>query len=286
MKPPPLRWVRPASIAECVAQLAELGEDAKIIAGGQSLMPLLALRMAAPSVLIDLDRLTELDHVTPREGHVYLGALVRHRRLTADPAVAAACGLLPSAARHIGHPAIRNRGTLGGSLAHADPAAELPALMVALRAELICVSATAGRRNLPASEFFTGPYSTALAQDELLAAVRLPLPGPGTRYGFCEVSARPGDFARAGCACVLDLDPAGVIQDASTVLFAVSGAPVDVSRAAAGLRGLPAAEVDWRSVAAQLADTAELAATAAYTRRLARTVLRRAMTQAASGVTA
>lgn len=289
MKPPPFRWARPRSIAECLALLSDLGDDAKIIAGGQSLMPLLALRMAEPAVLIDIDRLDELDHVSARGSDTYLGALVRHRRLAADPAVAGCCKLLPVAARNIGHTAIRNRGTLGGSLAHADPSAELPALMILLRATLVCLSA-GGVRHVPAAEFFTGPYSTALAPDELVAAVRLPRPAPGSRYGFCEVAARPGDFARAGAACVLRLDPAGVIRDFRAVLFAVSPAPADLSGLTSGVTGMASAAVDWPAVAAELgsAATGPLApgpgpggpGDPAYTLRLARTVAQRAITQA------
>lgn len=289
MKPPPLRWVRPRSIAECLDALAGPEEDAKIIAGGQSLMPLLALRMSAPAALIDIDRLDELDHVSTHGGYAYLGALVRHRRLAADPAVEAACRLLPVAARHIGHAAIRNRGTLGGSLAHADPAAELPAVMVLMHADVVCLSA-GGVRHVPAAEFFAGPYSTTLAPDEIVAAVRLPLPVPGSRYGFCEVAARPGDFARAGAACMLRLDPAGVILGFRAVLFAVSQAPMDVSGTSVDLLGMPSAKADWAAVAAEAGVAATGspqsgtqpggAAGIAYTRRLARTVAQRAITQA------
>jgi aerobic carbon-monoxide dehydrogenase medium subunit len=289
MKPPPLRWARPGSIEECLAVLADLGEDAKVIAGGQSLMPLLALRMSAPGVLVDIDRLDELDHVSAHGAYTYLGALVRHRRLAADPAVEAACGLLPVAARHIGHVAIRNRGTLGGSLAHADPSAELPAVMVLLGAALVCLSAR-GVRHVPAGEFFTGAYSTVLAPDELVAAVRLPRPAPGTRYGFCEVATRQGDFARAGATCRMRVDQAGVIRGFRAVFFALSHAPVDVSAASAGVLGMPSAAVDWRAVAAELAgavtgrppgpEHGETADAAAYSRRLARTVAHRAITQA------
>lgn len=285
MKPPPFGWARPRSIADCLATLAEVGDEAKIIAGGQSLMPLLALRMSAPSVLVDIDRLDDLDHVSVHGDDVYLGALVRHRRLVADPAVGAACRLLPVAARHIGHAAIRNRGSLGGSLAHADPAAELPAVMVLLGATLVCLSAR-GVRQVPAAEFFTGPYSTSLAPDELVAAVRVPRPAPDTGYGFCEVAARHGDFARAGAACTLRLDPAGSIAWFRVVIFAVSRAPVDLCGASAGVVGMDSADVDWAAVAAQAAAAATGssrsgdAAEIAYTHRLARIVAQRAIVQA------
>lgn len=241
MKPPALRWASPTSLAEAVGMLGDFGGEAKVIAGGQSLMPLLALRMASPGTLIDVDRLHELDFVTVHGSDLYLGALVRHRRMQHDPAIGSVARLLPVVAGHIGHVAIRNRGTLGGSLAHADPAAELPAAMVLLNASVVCLSRR-GRREVPAAGFATGPYTTVLDEDELVAGVRIPLPDPGSRFGFCEVAPRSGDFARAGAMCRAVLDHGGRIESLQMVLFAVTPTPTPLDSLPAAVIGLPGIE--------------------------------------------
>lgn len=278
MKPAPLRWVTPGSLAEAVDVLGDLGSEAKVIAGGQSLMPLLALRMAAPGTLVDVDRLVELDHVTIHGPDLYLGALVRHRRMQDDPTIGRAAGLLPAAACHIGHVAIRNRGTLGGSLAHADPAAELPAAMVLLGASVVCLSRR-GRREVPAARFATGAYTTVAGDDELVVAVRIPLPKPSTRFGFSELAPRSGDFARTGAMCSVVLDPVGRIEKLCMVLFAVTPTPVAFDGLSDTVVGLTPAEVNDEAVAGAVYGALE-SVTDGYVRRVSGVVAARALRQA------
>lgn len=235
MKPAPLTFVRPRSVADCLAVLDNQDETVKVIAGGQSLMPLIALRMSTPDTLVDVGRLTELTTVHTGPDAVVLGARVRHRQLV-EGTVGSVPAILGMAARHIGHDAIRNRGTLGGSLAHADPAAELPAVMVLVGAEIECRSRTGGARWLPAREFFVGPYQTAMLDEELLTAVRVPRPAPDARYGFVEFSPRHGDYARAGALCVVHAGPHGTVRHVGAVLFAIGSTPVEVEVPAAGHR--------------------------------------------------
>ncbi len=222
MKPAPFEYVRPATVAEAVEVLAAHPGEAKALAGGQSLVPLMNLRLARPAVLVDLDRVAGLEGVELRDGHLCLGAMVRHERLVSDPAIGRLAPLLAEAAAWIGHTAIRHRGTLGGSLAHADPAAELPAVAVALGAELIATG-PGGRRSIPAGQFFLGPLTTALDDGELLTEVRIPLPPAGRRVGFAEFARRHGDFALVLAAAVVD--PPGL----RIVLGGVGPVPVAVS---------------------------------------------------------
>ncbi|MCI2422242.1 FAD binding domain-containing protein [Saccharopolyspora sp. K220] len=285
MKPAPVTLVRPRGVAECLAALDPAdGSVVKVIAGGQSLMPMLALRMSTPDRLVDVGRVAELTAVVPGERVVELGARIRHRQLV-DGAAGPAPAILGMAARHIGHDAIRNRGTLGGSLAHADPAAELPAVMVLLDAEIVCRSLAAGTRTIPARAFFLGPYLTAMRDDELLTAVRVPRADVGTRYGFVEFSPRHGDYARAGALCAVHTDPDGTVRRVGAVLFAVGSTPVDVSGALAAAEGHPLLACPWEDLAtdavASLPPPGEDGETAAR-RRLAAVALRRALQQAST----
>jgi len=201
MKPARFRYARAATLAEATALLAEAPGDTKILAGGQSLVPMLNMRLVRPAVLVDVNGLRELTGITPRpEGGLRIGALTRHAELVASPAVRERAPLLAEAARHVGHAAIRNQGTLGGSIAHADPAAELPAALVALDARLQATGPR-GTRVLAAAEFFRGLLATALAPDEILTAIDVPAQPPG--WGFAEIARRPGDFALAGVAAVV-----------------------------------------------------------------------------------
>ena len=277
MKPPPLTLVRPRSVAECLAAL-DVRDDStvKVIAGGQSLMPLLALRMSTPDTLVDVGRLDELTTVHTGPDAVVLGARVRHRQLVdgAGPAI------LGTAARHIGHDAIRNRGTLGGSLAHADPAAELPAVMVLVGAEIECRSVI-GNRSIPARDFFAGPYMTSMREDELLAAVRIPRPAAGARYGFVEFSPRHGDYARAGAVCVVHAERDGTVRRVRAVLFAVGSTPVDVSAALTVAHGGDVRTCPWEELAREAVATLPPAeGDAVARRRLAVVALGRALRQA------
>jgi aerobic carbon-monoxide dehydrogenase medium subunit len=285
MKPGPLTLHRPASVEECLRLLHDDEETtAKVIAGGQSLMPLLALRMANPDVLVDIGHLDELLHVEVGRETVTIGAGVRHHQLTEEPL----CSLLPllaDAASHVGHAAIRNRGTIGGSLAHADPAAEIPAVMLLLGAEVECCSASGGTRMVPMAQFVGGPYVTTMADEELLTAVHVPKPEPGSGHGFVEFSPRHGDYARAGALAMLSPRRDGRIESARLVIFSVAGQPVDVSEhLTAAVLGARPRECDWKSIAkAALASLPEPTnADRANRHHLALIAARRALRQAAA----
>ena len=201
MKPAPFRYARPNTLADAVGLLTAGDHDVKILAGGQSLVPMLNLRLVRPAVLVDLNGVPGLDRIIASPaGGLTIGALVRHAALAQAPLVVERAPLLAEAARHVGHAAIRHRGTLGGSLAHADPAAELPAALVALDAEFV-LHGPGGERAVPASEFFLGLMTTALAPDEILIEIRVPPQAPG--WGFAEVARRAGDFALAGVVALL-----------------------------------------------------------------------------------
>lgn len=201
MKPAPFDYVRARSIRHALECLATDG--AKILAGGQSLMPVMNLRMGGADLLVDIDGLTSLQQVAVTDREVVLGALIRHEEFVGSPSVAVRVPLMQAAARHIGHVAIRNRGTLGGSLAHADPSAELPAACLVLGASVVCDRADGRRRELSVDGFLEGVYQTALEEDELLTWVRIPREAADAPFGFCEVAPREGDFAEAGACAVL-----------------------------------------------------------------------------------
>lgn len=279
MKPAPFRYARPATAAEAVALLASSPGEAKLLAGGQSLVPLLNMRLVRPAVLVDLNGARELERIdaAPRGGLV-LGALVRHADLATSPLVRERAPLLAEAARHVGHAAIRNRGTLGGSLAHADPAAELPAALLALDATLGLLGPR-GMRRVAVADFFRGLLATALADDELLADVTVPATPRG--WGFGEIARRPGDFALAGVAASLD---AG--GHARVVGFGVADRPVRLIAAEALAAAVPLDEAmparAGRAAAADCDPGHDVHASAEYRRHLA-TVLTEDALRAAAG---
>ena len=269
MKPARFDYVAAVSSDEALAALA--GNEAKILAGGQSLVPLLNMRLARPSLLVDVNRVPDLDRVEV-DGSVRIGALARQADVLASPA-AVAVPVLAAALRHVGHPATRSRGTIGGSLAHADPAAELPAVLLALDGEIVARSTT-GERTIGAEAFFTGPFTTDLRPDELLTDVLLPRQG-SRPFGFAELSRRHGDFALAG-AIVL-LGPARI------VLFGLGGAPERAVPAEQALDGdAPAAEVAELATR-DLEPVDDVHADGAYRRRVAAVLVRRAVEEARSG---
>ncbi len=271
MKPAPFELVTAATVEEAVVALAGHGDEAKALAGGQSLVPLLNLRLARPAVLVDLNRIAGLDRIEAN-GSLTIGALARQADVLASAVVADHAPLLREALRHVGHPATRNRGTIGGSLAHADPAGELPATLLALDGE-VDVSGPAGERTVRAADLFLGPFTTSLAAAEVLTRVRLPI-SPGGRFGFAEVARRHGDFALAGAA--VSLDPARI------VLFGLGGAPTRAPEGEEALeRGAPTEEVVALATA-DLEAVSDVHADAAYRRRAASVVLRRALEQARS----
>ena len=284
MKPPRFRYSDPATVDEALGLLARHGDAAKILAGGQSLMPLLNFRLARPSHVIDVNRLVELATVAPSaDGGLRLGALVRQRALERSALVRERAPLIVQAMPFVGHPQIRARGTLGGSLAHADPAAELPAVMVALDARLTLRRA-GGERTLAAADFFVSLLTTALAADELLTEIALP-PWPA-RSGSSvhEVAKRHGDFALGGVAATLTLDGQGRVAHARLVGFGVGPGPVRVVDAEGALEGgppTPAAFVEaGRLVSAGVDPADDIHASGAYRKRLVGVLARRALTDA------
>ena len=227
MKPAPFSYARPSSLDRALEALAG-DEDAKVLGGGQSLVPMLNFRLARPSALIDVRLVPELHVLERRDGSLVIGAGVTQRTAETSSLVADACPLLPRALKLVGHLQTRSRGTIGGSLAHADPSAELPAVALALDATFIAASLR-GTREIPAAEFFFGPYMTSLEQDEILLEVRLPAP-PSARASFQEVSRRAGDFAMAGVATQLELD-GGRVTSARLAATGIELAPVRLSAA-------------------------------------------------------
>ena len=285
MKPAPFRYARPQNLADAVELLAAADHDVKILAGGQSLVPMLNLRLVRPAALIDLNGVPGLGHITPSaSGGLTIGALVRHAALADSAAVIERAPLLAEAAGHVGHAAIRHRGTLGGSLAHADPAAELPAVLVALGAEL-CLHGRRGTRTVQASEFFLGLMTTALAPDEILIEIHVPPQGPG--WGFAEVVRRTGDFALAGMVALVGrtTGSSGRCEFARLVGFGVGDRPVRFAAAEEILtnQGLDPATAVARAAAAAAdacAPPDDVHASAEYRRHLAAVLTEDAVNQA------
>ena len=283
MKPSVFEYHSPETTEEALGLLGELGADAKVLAGGQSLMPLLNLRLTAPGHLIDINRIPELRESARTNGTLRLGALTRHQDLDRRADIADCCPLLREAAAYIGHPQIRTRGTLGGSLAHADPSAELPAVAVALDAAVV-VRSMRGERRVNAADFFTYHLTTDLAEDELVVAVDFPVAGPRQGSAFGEVAARFGDFAMAGAAAVVRLGEDGTVEDARIVCSSVAGTPKRVPEAEDVLRGQEAVgavlgEVE-SAVARNLDPAPQPKVSAGYKRRTAAVLARRAVERA------
>ena len=285
MKPAPFAYEAPDSLGAALDLLARHGGDAKVLAGGQSLIPVMNFRLAQPATLIDLNRLPGLDFVrrTPAGG-LAIGAMTRQRRLEREPLVAELVPLLAEAVPHIAHPQIRNRGTVGGSLAHADPAAELPAVAVALRARFRLVRAGA-ERWVEAERFFGGLFTTDMAPEELLVEIELPPLPPRTGWAFMEVARRHGDYAQVGVAALVTLEEGGRCREARLAFLSVGDKPVVAARAAAQLAGeVPTAEAiaaAAETVASEEIDpTGDLHASAAFKRHLARVLAARALRRA------
>lgn len=270
MKPPPFEYVAPTSLDEAVAALAEHGEDAKVLAGGQSLIPLLSLRLARPTALIDLNGVAELASITVN-GTVAIGSMTRHRTIERSADIARAVPLLAAAVPYIGHAAIRTRGTIGGSLAHADPAAELPAVALALDATFEARS-TRGTRTIAAKDFFAGYFTTALEPDEILASITIPTAAPGTKVSVQEMARRHGDFAMVAVIASATAD-----GDTRLALVNVSDRPhraTDAEAAAnAGATDDEIADLAVRDIT----PVDDLHASSAYRRHVAGVLVRRAL---------
>lgn len=280
MKPPRFRYFAPQSVEEALTLLAEHAGEARVLAGGQSLVPLMNMRLAHPGVLVDINGIGELAYIRPWDGGLVLGAITRDASLERDPTAAARLPLLVEAAHCVGHPAIRNR-----SIAHADPAAELPAVLLALDAEFE-VRSRSGSRTIPARDFFKGYLSTDLREGELLTELRVP--GLPARSGsaFVEFARREGDYALAGVAAVVALDEDGSIAAARLGLCSVGPAPVRAQAAEALLRGQRPGPEAWAAaagavVAALANPPSDIHGSADYRRHLAGVLTRQALTVAA-----
>ncbi len=236
MKPAAFEYLAPDSLDAALAAVAEHGGEGKVLAGGQSLIPVMNFRLAQPAVLIDLNGVAELDFVRQEAGELRIGAMTRQNRLERDPEIRRWAPLLAEAVPWIAHPQIRNRGTVGGSIAHADPAAELPAVALALGARFRLRS-RAGERWVAAADFFTGLFSTALEPDELLVEIAIPASPVRTGWAFVEVARRHGDYALVGVAARVELDQAGACRAARCVFLSVGDGPVDATQCAAALVG-------------------------------------------------
>jgi carbon-monoxide dehydrogenase medium subunit len=284
MKPPAFDYSAPTTLDEALALLREHGDEARPLAGGQSLVPLLSLRLARPSHLIDLAGVDELSSIRADDGHLTLGAMVRELAAERSEEVHRTAPLLADALPLIGHPAIRSRGTVGGSLAHADPSAELPAVAVALGAELVARSEARGSRTIPAGDFFVGFFQTALEADEILTEIRIPAPAPGTGSAIAEVARRHGDFAMVGAAAVVRVE-AGRVIDARLVLTGVSATPWRATAAEEMLVGAGAnAEAIGEAAgqaAADLSPPTDVHGSSSYRRHIAGVLARRTLTMAA-----
>lgn len=282
MKPPPFAYSRPASVAEALETLASLGPGGKVLAGGQSLLPLMSMRLAEPSHLVDINRLTGLGYVRVEDGQVRVGALARHAEVLADAAASAAQPLLAKALRFVAHPAIRNRGTTVGSIVHADPAAEMPAVL-ALLGGSVRVASQDGERVVPAGEFFLGTMESAVRVGELATEALFPVLPPATGTAFAEVSRRRGDYAVCGVAVCVRLGDDGRVAAARAAYLSVAPGPVvlDLTDAAgeapAAADGFPAAADMARRC---LDPQPDIHATVAYRRHLAGVLTERALLDA------
>jgi carbon-monoxide dehydrogenase medium subunit len=280
LKPPPFDYAAPERLDEAIALLA--GErDAKVLAGGQSLVPLLSMRLAYPDLLVDLRRITGLDTISASDGRLAIGAMVRQLDAERSDAVAVGCPLLVEALRQVAHPQIRARGTVGGSIAHADPAGELPAVAVALDASAR-VRGPGGERLVPAAELYQGTFTTSLGDAEIVCAVEFPVVDEGAGSACVEVARRQGDYAL--CGAVAQVSTAdGVVADARLALFGVADRPLRAAAAEAELRETPVAEaagVAAAAVAGEIPFRDDPQVPAGYRRQVAAVSARRAIAQA------
>jgi carbon-monoxide dehydrogenase medium subunit len=285
MKPPRFRYTVPNSLEEALAVLAAIGDEAKPLAGGQSLVPMLNMRLARPSVLVDLNRIPELDGIELDDGVLRVRAMTRHRAVERSPVVAQYQPLLTEAIRYVGHIPIRTLGTVGGSIAHADPAAEMPGVLVALDGA-VELQSQRGQRVVPADAFFVDLLTTVVEPDELVTAVRFPILSAHSGTAWLEVARRHGDYALVGVGAVVTLTANGrSVAEARLSFIGVSGTPVRARAAEAALRGQPATAETWRAAAEavrqELDPASDIHASAAYRRYVAGVLAEQALTLAA-----
>jgi len=284
MKLPPFAYACPASVAEAIALLAAYDGGAMPLAGGQSLVPMLAFRVASPALIVDLRRLDELRHIRITGEGVTLGAMVRWRDILEDTRLRSAHPLLTAAVAHVAHYQIRNRGTVGGSLAHADPAAEMPGIAVTCDAQ-IAVAAAHGERTIAAADFFLGPLTTALKPGEIVTEIRLPPWPPSRRFGFAEFARRHGDFAIAAAAVFYDADGDGKARNAHVGAIGVADRPLRLAAVESVLDGSTIGEATIAKAAtaasAAVDPPDDIHASGAYRRALIGTLVERALRDAA-----
>ncbi|MFL7890430.1 MAG: FAD binding domain-containing protein [Anaerolineales bacterium] len=282
MKPPPFEYIKPSSIDEALVHLAEHGYDAKPLAGGQSLIPMMNFRLAQPAVLVDLNNIPELSFIRRDEqGGLSIGAMTRHYMVEHDLLVAERAPLVSEAMPHIATTQIRSRGTFGGSIAHADPSAELVAISVALDGRFQ-LRGQAGTREIDARDFFLGMFTTQVEPEELLVEIALPPMPPRTGWALKEISRRPHDFALVGVAALVTLNGRDQIEAARIVLFSVGDGPVIAEKAGDLLQDQPATQDLFRA-AAEIAGTedvdpsSDIHASSAYRRQLVKVLTRQAL---------
>jgi aerobic carbon-monoxide dehydrogenase medium subunit len=284
MKPPRFDYHAPTSVDEVLALLDEHGDEAKVLAGGQSLVPLLSMRLARPSQLIDINDVAGLSGISVDNGHVVFGATTREREAESSADVRNYLPLMAEALPNIGHVSIRNRGTVGGSIAHADASAELPAVATTTGAEMVLISSR-GERVLPADEFFQGHFTTAMADDELLTQVRIPRSPAGAGWAFQEVARRHGDFAMVGVAAMVALDANSRIDQARLCFFGVADRAIRAGAVEASLVGAEATTDVFSAAAAEAVvefePASDIHGSSEYRRHLARVTARRALEAAA-----
>ncbi len=285
MKMPPFEYACPTTLSEAVALLASRDGEAKAIAGGQSLVPMLAFRLAAPALLVDLRKLADLRQIKISKSGVALGAMVRWRDIEDDRRLRTAHPLLVAAIAHVAHYQIRNRGTVGGSIAHADPAAEMPGIAVTCEAEIAIVGQS-GPRVIRAADFFVGPLMTTLRPDEIIVEIRLPAWPERRRWGFQEFARRRGDFAMAAAAVFYDQDDSGKARNAHVGVIGVGDRPLRLTQVEAVLNGRAvdeAAIADAEAAASAAVDPQnDIHASAAYRRALVGTMVERALKSASA----
>ena len=284
MKPAPFKYYAPTTVEEALGHLAEHGYDAKVLAGGQSLIPLLNFRLAQPSVLVDLNNVSELFYIRPDDGGLLIGAMTRQAQVEHDPLVAERAPLVHEVMPQIAYPQIRTRGTFGGSLAHADPSAELVAVNIALNARFRLRS-QAGEHWVPADEFFVGLFTTALEPDELLVEIALPSMPRRSGWSFLQITRRHHDFCIAGVAVLVTLDDQDRCDQARLVFLSAGDGPVIAHHAAEMLKGQAPTPALIRAAAEKAAADeidpgSDIHASAAYRRHLAKVLASRTLTQA------
>ena len=283
MKPAPFEYFAPDTLPEALSLLAEHGDDAKILAGGQSLVPMMNFRLVRPKVLIDINRIDGLGYIDERQGRLHIGAMTRHRDVERSPLVERTNGLLFESIRYIGHSAIRTRGTIGGSIVHADPTAELPLMLATLEGE-VRVAGPAGSRTIPWNELFLTYFTTSMQGDEICEEVIMPVLPKNAGWGFEEFTHRLGDFAIVGVAVIVETDGTGRCRHARVAVAGAGATPVRVRNAEAFLAGqLPTDAVFGeaaRVVSAAIEPESDLHASDSFRRHLAGTLTVRALKQA------